>query len=93
MTKSLFKIAAGAFAFLATSTLASAEPVTFQRDGVAYTYTVTHTRSGQLVRGTADNGRVPFDLYVGKTRVTGTYDGRPVRFPVSDAGAFAVASR
>lgn len=63
----------------ATVAVTAAAPVVFTRDGVTYSYSVTETPRGRLIRGEADGE--PFSLTVTSTRVYGTMNGNPVEFP------------
>jgi hypothetical protein len=72
-------------------------PRTIEHRGNRYTYTTTEKDGVRIVRGTAGKGFAPFELVVGKRRVTGTVDGRPVSFLLSSVkplkGTVEVAAR
>lgn len=56
-----------------------AQPRTFQRDGVTFTYTSTRTPQGTQISGTDSRGRA-FNFLVGDRRVTGDYASKSVEF-------------
>ena len=87
-------IVATSLACLALPAPARAETVatTFVRDGITYSYTTEQLGNGRrILRGTAAGQ--PFRLVVGARRVTGTYDFRPVDFPLSEVRPFHTARR
>jgi len=72
---------------------AESAPVSFVRDGVTYIYTSEMVDGRMVLAGKADGA--PFRLIVSENRVSGEFNYKPVRFPLSevDVSAREVASR
>ena len=67
-----------------TSALAApAVAETVVSDGIVYTYTVSQTAKGTVIRG-ADSSGTPFELRVSGPRVEGRINGRAVAFRTRD---------
>ena len=94
MSKILLVAVAG-LSMLPAVAYADEAPTTFTNDGVPYSYTVETRGNVRILRGSAFDGREPFELEVSKREVTGTFDGKAVEFPLRDGhdAAQAVASR
>lgn len=82
MRNMIFTLALLGAALPAAASAESIPAERFEHDGVTYHYTVTTTASGQRIRGTADTGS--FELQVRKDKVSGTFNGIPVSFKLSD---------
>ncbi len=82
MRMTVFALAMIATALPAAASADTAPAERFSHEGVQYSYSVTETSYGQLIKGEA--GSRPFALKVGKARVVGTFDGQPVSFKRSD---------
>lgn len=76
--------------------IAKSEKTSFTRDGVSYTYSQSKVGNSTVVRGVSTPGS-SFYLVIRGNRVTGTADGVPVSFQLSDVKgseeSVAVASR
>lgn len=80
MTKFLFAAAAATLAF-ASPALASSDPVTFENDGVSYTYSTKKVGDLTVIEGTsAPGGRIY--LEVRGNRVKGVINSTRVAFDV-----------
>lgn len=90
----LRKLIFAAAALVALPASAQAESVTraFTYDGVDYTYTTNMTGDVRAVEGIAGNGK-RFKLIVRGSRVSGTFNNRPVHFTLSEVKAVKVAAR
>lgn len=84
------------FSIIATSALAIAvspvqakasEPVTFERDGVTYTYNVEQRGESQFIKGSSKPDDGQFNLRVKGNRVAGTVNGKFVSFALPKDGA------
>jgi hypothetical protein len=64
----------------------SPETVSFERDGVAYSYTVTERGNVTVLRGTAEEGatKTPFTLRVRNGHVRGQVGASSISFPLSE---------
>jgi len=83
MIKTIF--AAAALAGFATSAVAAEAPKkSFVYEGVTYVYTTEVKDGVKTLRGTAANGKVPFELKVTKAGVSGTFDRAPVTFDLHE---------
>lgn len=79
---------------------AKSESTTFEHEGVSYTYKVTTFGDKRVISGYATPG-APFRLLVAGNTVSGTSNGLPVSFKLSEVkprattakGAVTVASR
>jgi hypothetical protein len=82
----MFKTLIAAVALLGIPAIAYAEeaPKTFVYQGVTYTYTSATEGSAKILRGSAYNGKVPFELRVTKSGVTGTFNREPVTFDLHE---------
>jgi hypothetical protein len=70
--------------FAAPAAIAKDAPTTFTHQGVTYKYTVTEVgETKKIITGYASPG-APFSLVVSKGKVTGTANGMPISFKVSD---------
>lgn len=75
------------------------ETVSFERDGVAYSYTVTERGNVTVLRGTAEEGstKTPFTLRVRNGHVRGQVGASSISFPLSSVSPSAsdavIASR
>lgn len=66
----------------------------FEHEGFRYVYKVVEDGPSQHITGRRYPGSVPFSLTVRDGMVSGTSDGKSVRFSVSSAaGAFATPDR
>lgn len=81
-----FVLASLAVVSLATPAIAreKAREITFARDGVTYIYTQTRAGERTLINGQSFPSGGHFDLVVYNGRVSGTSNGFPVAFAVSD---------
>lgn len=86
-TAAAFAIAAGTL----VPSLAQAETVKFDRDGVHYTYKTATQKDATVLSGMAD-GTTPFRLVVKGDRVTGWFGRSSVDFKVPETST-AVAMR
>lgn len=85
MIKTVFTAAALAVSAFATTTFAAEAPKqSFVYQGVTYVYTSEVKDGVKTLRGTAANGKVPFELKVTKAGVTGTFDRAPVTFDLHE---------
>ena len=84
----LIKLLPVALAATAISPAFASEPVTFERDGVSYTYTVEQVGNRRIIEGEATPGE-PFRLVVSGNWVTGEANGIPVSFRVKSKPAEA----
>lgn len=86
-----FQIAAAA-ALVAVPALAHAESAgaQFTHEGVTYTYTTQVANGERVIRGTAFNGKAPFELHVRGRYVTGTFNSTPVEFTQAEAKALGI---
>ncbi|HWU03985.1 MAG TPA: hypothetical protein VN222_14695 [Novosphingobium sp.] len=83
----MFKTLFAAAALLAVPAIASAEEApkqSFVYQGVTYTYTSQIEGNTKILRGTAYNGKVPFELRVSKNGVSGTFNRAPVDFDLHE---------
>lgn len=91
-----FQIAAAA-ALIAVPALAQAEDAgaKFTHEGVTYVYTTQVANGERVIKGSAFNGKAPFELHVRGRYVTGTFNSQPVEFTQAEAKALGiqVASR
>lgn len=87
------KAAVAAFSLIATAGFANAEPHKFVHDGVDYSYTTQMRGDEQLVIGTAYAGKVPFELYIRKSKVTGSFNSKPIDFKVGEVNVLAFNAR
>ena len=70
--------------FAAPAAIAKDAPTKFKHDGVTYTYTVKNiSENKRVITGYATPGS-PFSLTVTDGRVSGTANGMPIAFKVSD---------
>ncbi len=58
-------------------------PVSFTHQGATYNYTVEQKAEKRIIRGQETVSGSQFTLFVGKSKVTGFVDGRPVSFPLT----------
>lgn len=86
-----FQIAAAA-ALIAAPALAHAGETTakFTHEGVTYTYTAQDVGGERVIKGTAFNGKAPFELHVRGRFVTGTFNSQPVEFTQAEAKALGI---
>lgn len=86
-----FQIAAAA-ALIAAPALAHAEDAgaQFTHEGVTYTYTTENAKGERVIRGTAFNGKAPFELHVRGRYVTGSFNHQPVEFTQAEAKAAGI---
>jgi hypothetical protein len=86
-----FQIAAAA-ALIAAPALAHADEAgaQFTHEGVTYTYTTANAKGERVIRGTAFNGKAPFELHVRGRYVTGTFNSQPVEFTQAEAKAAGI---
>jgi hypothetical protein len=73
-----------ALLLLPTVALHAKTPVSFEHEGIRYTYTVTERGGVRIIKGTQSDGAGSYLLRVGKRRVTGEVNGRPVSFLLSE---------
>lgn len=86
MRKTVFALAMLAAGLPAAASADTSSPVErFSHEGVTYSYVVTPTSYGQLIEGTADTRS--FALKVRQSKVTGTFNGQPVSFKLSEVPA------
>ncbi len=81
----MFKTASLFAALALTAAPALAEtvvpaPISFEKDGHRYTYTVRDNKDYRLIEGVDETSRVPFTLFVGKHSVWGKVNGFDVNF-------------
>jgi hypothetical protein len=57
---------------------------TFTYQGVTYTYTTELKNGVKVLKGSANNGKVPFELRVSKAGVTGSFNHTPVEFDLHE---------
>lgn len=77
-------VAAAVSLFVAPAAIAKEAPSTFTHDGVTYKYTVKQiSETKRLITGYATPG-APFSLTVSDGKVSGTANGMPISFKVSD---------
>jgi hypothetical protein len=82
----MLKIAIAAAALL-LPVVASAEEApkqSFVYQGVTYTYTTEVQNGAKILKGSAYNGKVPFELKVTKAGVSGTFNRAPVSFDMHE---------
>lgn len=86
-----FQIAAAA-ALIAAPAFAHAEEARaqFTHEGVTYTYTTENAKGERVIRGTAFNGKAPFELHVRGRYVTGTFNSQAVEFTQAEAKAAGI---
>lgn len=86
-----FHIAAAA-ALFAVPALAHADSAAqqFTHEGVTYTYTSEEANGERVIRGTAFNGKAPFELHVRGRFVTGTFNSQAVEFTQAEAKALGI---
>lgn len=86
-----FQIAAAA-ALIAAPALAHAEDsaAKFTHQGVTYTYTSEVANGERVIRGTAFDGKAPFELHVRGRYVTGTFNNQAVEFTKAEAKALGI---
>ena len=86
-----FQIAAAA-ALIAAPALAHADETKaqFTHEGVTYAYTTQVANGERVIRGSAFNGKAPFELHVRGRYVTGTFNNQPVEFTQAEAKALGV---
>lgn len=86
-----FQIAAAA-ALIAAPALAHADEsaAKFTHEGVTYTYTTQVANGARVIRGTAFNGKAPFELHVRGRYVTGTFNSQAVEFTQAEARALGI---
>lgn len=78
-------IAAAAVALLPTVAFADEAPKqSFTYQGVTYTYTSEIQNGVKVLKGSAYNGKVPFELKVTKNGVSGTFNRAPVDFDMHE---------
>ena len=82
----MFKIVLAAVALtLPAVALADEAPKqSFVYQGVTYTYTTEVQGGTKVLKGSAYNGKVPFELKVTKNGVTGTFNRAPVTFDMHE---------
>ena len=79
------RLKAGLALMLSSAASLHAEtPVSFEHDGVSYTYTVTERGGVRIIKGTSSDSAGSYILRVGKHRVTGDVNGKPVSFLLSE---------
>ncbi|NBC37460.1 hypothetical protein GTZ99_12970 [Novosphingobium sp. FSY-8] len=83
MFKTLFA-AAALFAIPAVASAEEAPKQSFVYQGVTYTYTTEVQNGTKILRGSAYNGKVPFELRVTKTGVSGSFNRQPVAFDLHE---------
>ncbi len=76
-------IAAAALALPAVA-MAEEAPKSFVYQGVTYTYTTEMQGNTKILKGSAYNGKVPFELKVTKDGVIGTFNRAPVDFDMHE---------
>ncbi len=86
-----FQIAVAA-ALIAAPALAHAEDAgaQFTHEGVTYSYTTQVANGERVIRGTAFNGKAPFELHVRGRYVTGTFNHQAVEFTQAEARAMGI---
>ena len=86
-----FQIAAAA-ALIAAPALAHAEAADtqFTHEGVTYQYVTQVANGERVIRGTAFNGKAPFELHVRGRYVTGTFNNQAVEFTQAEAKALGI---
>ena len=78
-------IAAAALVLPAVAMAEEAPKQSFVYQGVTYSYTTTEMQGGaKILKGTANNGKVPFELKVTKDGVSGTFNRAPVTFDMHE---------
>ena len=82
-------LAAPAAAAISSPALAEPETGSFKHEGYTYVYEVKEQGSTQLISGRRYPGAVPFSLRVRDGVVSGTSNGTPVTFDVSEAAGAA----
>jgi hypothetical protein len=82
----MFKIAIAAAALLLPTVVIAEEAPkqSFVYQGVTYTYTTQTQNGAKILKGSAFNGKVPFELKVTKGTVTGTFNQAPVTFDLHE---------
>ena len=86
-----FSVALLAFA-LTSPGHAKEAPLSFEHDGVTYTYTVNKVSdTSRVIKGKASNGG-DFNLFVSNGRVTGRSNGNIVSFRLKDVKVNTVAA-
>lgn len=86
-----FQIAAAA-ALIAVPAMAQAEEAgaKFTHEGVTYVYTTQVSGGERVIKGSAFNGKAPFELHVRGRYVTGTFNHQAVEFTQSEAKALGI---
>ncbi|RVU07882.1 hypothetical protein EOE18_02055 [Novosphingobium umbonatum] len=77
-------IAAAALLLPVAAFAEEAPKQSFVYQGVTYTYTSEMQNGTKILRGSAYNGKVPFELKVTKAGVTGTFNRAPVSFDLHE---------
>lgn len=83
----MFKTMFAAAALLAVPAIAHADEAprqSFVYQGVTYTYTSEMKDGVKVLKGSAYNGKVPFELKVTKAGVSGTFNSAPVSFDMHE---------
>lgn len=87
----MFKTMFAAVALLAVPAIApaiayadEAPKQSFVYQGVTYTYTSEMKDGVKVLKGSAYNGKVPFELKVTKAGVSGTFNSAPVSFDMHE---------
>jgi len=86
-----FQIAAVA-ALIAAPALAHAEDASqqFTHQGVTYQYTTQVANGERVIKGSAFNGKAPFELHVRGRYVTGSFNNQVVEFTQAEAKALGI---
>lgn len=86
-----FQIAAAA-ALIAAPALAHADNTgaQFTHEGVTYVYTTQVSNGERVIKGSAFNGKAPFELHMRGRYVTGTFNHQAVEFTQADAKALGI---
>jgi len=79
-----FVLAAAALALPSVAFADEAPKQSFVYQGVTYTYTTQVQNGAKVLKGSAFNGKVPFELKVTKAGVTGTFNSAPVSFDLHE---------
>lgn len=77
-------ITAAALLIPAVAVAEEAPKQSFVYQGVTYTYTTQIQNGAKILKGSAYNGKVPFELKVAKGVVNGTFDKAPVSFDLHE---------
>jgi hypothetical protein len=82
----MLKIAIAAAALLLPAVVSAEEAPkqSFVYQGVTYTYTTEVQNGTKILKGSAYNGKVPFELKVTKAGVSGTFNRAPVSFDMHE---------